>query len=143
MAFTNITLKRGSETVHAPVGFSFTTFFFGLFPALFRGDFAAAGLFLLMGILMWIPLIGLIALVAWIFVPAIYNRSFIARKLDQGFEMNPQDEESLAFHQLHQKQIFPLRGNEKQHVIIYAAVAVVGFIVLTGIFSLFMVIADL
>lgn len=80
MAFTKI-LFENPETgaiKSAPAGFSWTTFFFGFFPALFRGD------------IKW----GLIQLVLMIFTAGlsglvfmfIYNKLYIKDLIKKGFK---------------------------------------------------------
>ena len=68
------------------VGFSWTTFFFGVFPALFRGDFLTFLGFLLIimfagaftaGIGSWIILI------AWSFM---YNKYYTTKLIEKGYE---------------------------------------------------------
>ena len=55
MAYTTITFKHPvtTEMKQAPVGFSWTTFFFGLFPAMFRSDWKWAGIQLLCAMFTW------------------------------------------------------------------------------------------
>ena len=66
------------------VGFSWTTFFFGFFVPLFRGD----AVYTLLMVLASICTYGISNLV----FPFFYNKVFIKRLLDKGYE--PYDEES-------------------------------------------------
>jgi len=82
---TAIMLKHPSGvTKVAYEGFSWTCFFFGLFPPLFRGDFKWAGITLLIGILgsflLFIP-----NLVWWIVLSVQYNEWHKNDLLMQGF----------------------------------------------------------
>jgi hypothetical protein len=69
-------------------GFSWTTFFFGMFPALFRGDFSTflfgfLVLFLI-AIFTW-PILGMgapIAMFAWAFM---YNKYYTRKLIQQGY----------------------------------------------------------
>ena len=80
MAFATITFKSKSGSIRkvAPVGFSWTTFFFGFFPALIRGDWKWA-------------LIQLVAslftgFISWIVFCFIYNRLYIQGLIKEGFK---------------------------------------------------------
>ncbi len=76
--FTNpVTL----ETKVAPVGFSWTTLFFGFFPAILRGDFFNA-------IMMGVISVFTFGLAAFIF-PFIYNKMYIRRLITRGFVAAP------------------------------------------------------
>lgn len=75
------------------VGFSWTTFFWGFFPALFRGDWKWA---LIMGIVAFITF-G----ISWLVFPFIYNKLYIRDLLSKGYK--PADEASRSI--LRQKGI--------------------------------------
>ncbi|HEY1856405.1 hypothetical protein [Acidocella sp.] len=69
-------------------GFSWTTFFFGAIPALFRQDFITfIGAFVVMVILGCITFgIGtFVAMVAWAFM---YNKYYTRRLIERGYEFN-------------------------------------------------------
>lgn len=69
MAFDRLILKNPNtgEMKKAPVGYSWTTLFFGFFPALFRADWK------------WAIIIFLVNLVTWGFAAIVF--SFIYNKL--------------------------------------------------------------
>lgn len=80
MAFAALNLEnRNNIQKQAPVGFSWTTFFFGFFPALFRGDWK------------WGMIIGIAAFVTFglsSFIFAFfYNRLYIQDLLNNGFKV--------------------------------------------------------
>ena len=69
----------------APVGFSWTTFFFGPFPALFRGDLKWFIIMLIVGVFtIWIA--------NFIIFGAIYNKRYLVDLMSKGF--TPADEHS-------------------------------------------------
>ena len=90
MAYTTIHFKNPitNEMKQAPVGFSWTTFFFGLFPALFRSDWK------------WAAIMGLCALVTWGFSSIvfcfIYNSLHIKDLVNSGFKAVSIDDNNLA-----------------------------------------------
>ena len=79
MASTTIHLKHPSfeVTKEAPVGFSWTVFFFGPFPPLFRGDWKY-------GIIILIAAIFTLGISNLIFI-FIYNKLYIKSLLDEGY----------------------------------------------------------
>jgi hypothetical protein len=79
MAYNTVTLKNEhtGKTRTAPLGFSWTVFFFGWLPALLRGDWVGF-LVLLLGS---IPTFGLIYVWAWFG----YNNWYARRLLDDGY----------------------------------------------------------
>jgi hypothetical protein len=80
VAFTSIMFENPHTggIKEAPVGFSWTTFFFGFFPALFRGDWKWAVIQLLLALLTF----GLSSLVFMF----IYNRLYIKELVGAGFK---------------------------------------------------------
>jgi hypothetical protein len=73
----------------APVGFSWTTFFFGGFPALFRGDFK------------WFLIQFLVACVTMGFsnlvFAFIYNKLFITGLLERGYKVKSVDGTTVEY----------------------------------------------
>lgn len=81
----NLETPRTGESISGFYGFSWTTFFFGAFPALFRKDFVTfIGMFVVMLILAFITAgIGpCIVSLVWAFM---YNKYFTVNKIKQGF----------------------------------------------------------
>ena len=71
----------------APIGFSWTTFFFGCFPAMFRGDWKWA---VIQFILAFIT-----GGISWLVMPFLYNKLHIKDLLKQGFI--PTDENQCKY----------------------------------------------
>jgi hypothetical protein len=84
MAHAVITLTNGVEVKNAPVGFSWTVFFWGPCPAGLRGDFKWA-VILLIGALLTS---GFTSLVAGFF----YNKLYIKDMLAKGYKVNSMPE---------------------------------------------------
>lgn len=59
------------------VGFSWTTFFFGLFVPLLRGDFKWSAIMLLLAMFTF----G----ISWLVMPFIYNKKYITSLLEKGY----------------------------------------------------------
>ena len=80
MAFTSIIFKNPNTGVmkKAPVGFSWTTFFFGFFPALFRGDWKWAVIQFIIGFIT-------MGLSSFVFM-FIYNKLYIKDLIYSGFK---------------------------------------------------------
>ena len=87
---TKVSLKHKQSGVikAVPVGFSWTTFFFGGFPALLRGDLKWA-------VIMWIVWLaglglsiftfGITSLVFGIVLGVIYNKRYVVERLEEGY----------------------------------------------------------
>lgn len=69
-------------------GFSWTTFFFGGIPALFRGDIITGLIVVVLGILTW-----WIAGVVWAF---FYNKHYTIKLVEKGYAFVGTDEEIAA-----------------------------------------------
>ena len=80
MAYTSIifTNPHTGETREAPVGFSWTTFFFGCFPALFRSDWKWA----IIQFLSYLVTFGL----SWLVFIFIYNKLYIKELVALGYQ---------------------------------------------------------
>ena len=85
MAFATLTLedKKNKIIKEAPVGFSWTTIFFGGFVPLFRGDWPWFFIMLIANVISF----GL----AGILFGFIYNRIYIQNMLKKGFKIKSYD----------------------------------------------------
>ena len=69
-------------------GFSWTTFLFGPFPAMFRGDWLVAiGLFVGAIFLFWIPSI---------IAAFVYNKYYTTRLIERGYVLSDNDDNNKA-----------------------------------------------
>lgn len=83
-----VNASGGLKTVK--VGFSWTTFFFGFFPALFRGDLKWATIMFITALVFGIFTFGLGAWIPGIIFSFIYNKMYIKELLEKGYR--PADE---------------------------------------------------
>jgi hypothetical protein len=73
-------------------GFSWTTFFFGAFPALFRSDFITfIGAFIVL-LALGIFTVGIGAAIVQILFAFFYNKYYTSKLLEGGYEFNDTDE---------------------------------------------------
>ncbi|HZG15340.1 MAG TPA: DUF2628 domain-containing protein [Candidatus Bathyarchaeia archaeon] len=97
-----VTLKNeGGITKVVKVGFSWTTFFFGFFPALFRGDLKWAIIMFIIAAVLGSFTFGIGAWVSGIVFSFIYNKIYIKELIEKGYR--PATEESRTL--LIQRQI--------------------------------------
>ena len=79
MAFATINLERDGLIKEAPVGFSWTTLFFGFFPALIRGDMKWALVMFAIGFFT-------LGFSSFVFC-FIYNRLYIQSLIENGYKV--------------------------------------------------------
>ena len=89
MAYTSIVFKNPNTGAikEAPVGFSWTVFFFGFFPPLFRGDWKWAIIMFLIAMIT----MGLSGLVFMF----IYNKLYIKELIGSGFKAESIGDEDM------------------------------------------------
>lgn len=73
----NLINPKTGEERKAPIGFSWTTLFFGFFPALIRGDWKWS--------LIMLVFTCLTGPISWIVFPFIYNRIYYNESIREGF----------------------------------------------------------
>jgi len=79
VAFATINFQKSGLIKEAPVGFSWTTFFFGFFPALIRGDMK-------WGIIILAANFFTLGIAGFVFA-FIYNRLYIQTLVETGFKI--------------------------------------------------------
>lgn len=67
------------------VGFSWTTFFFGFFPALFRGDLKWAAIMFILSAILGSFTLGIGAWICGIVFSFVYNKIYIKDLLEKGY----------------------------------------------------------
>jgi NADH:ubiquinone oxidoreductase subunit H len=80
MAYAVITLTNGIEIKKAPLGFSWTTFFFGGWPAIFRQDWIVGILSLLINLAT--------SGIAGIIFAFFYNKMYLKSLLEKGYKIH-------------------------------------------------------
>jgi hypothetical protein len=87
----NITLKNDAGlSKQVKVGFSWTTFFFGFFPALFRGDLKWAAIMFVIALAIGSFTFGFGSWISSIVFAFIYNKIYIKELIEKGYK--PADE---------------------------------------------------
>ena len=88
MAYAEVGLSNNlGKYKTAPIGFSWTTLFFGAWPAIFRGDFKWAFIMIISSIFT----LGLSCLV----FPFLYNKLYIKDRIRSGFRLNKNTPDAL------------------------------------------------
>lgn len=87
MAHSHIVFKNPTygSVKRAPVGFSWTTAIFGIWPALFRGDFKWFGIQIGIGMLVGVLTFGSGTIVSFIVFGFIYNKLYIKELVKSGY----------------------------------------------------------
>lgn len=67
-------------------GFSWTSFFFGGFPALFRGDFALGIALIVVSLVLCVMGVGFLNLVISLIWAFVYNRTYTLKLLEKGYQ---------------------------------------------------------
>ncbi|MFD1471009.1 DUF2628 domain-containing protein [Companilactobacillus mishanensis] len=88
----NLTNSNTKDVKQVKVGFSWTTFFFGFIPAIFRWDLKWFLIILIIEIIASIPTLGFGFSVVGIIFSFFYNRLYINDLIKKGYR--PSDEES-------------------------------------------------
>jgi len=70
---------------NAPVGFSWTSLFFGPFPALLRGDYKWAAIIFGAAVVLAIPTVGVGGWVVSIAAGILYNKLYIKELITKGY----------------------------------------------------------
>ncbi|PID05884.1 MULTISPECIES: hypothetical protein [unclassified Sporosarcina] len=90
-----ITLKNDAGlTKSVKVGFSWTTFFFGFFPALFRGDLKWAAIMFILALAAGSFTLGLGAWIPGLVFSFIYNKIYIKDLIERGYRPTDEHAES-------------------------------------------------
>lgn len=88
-----IMLEKNGAIKSAPVGFSWTTFFFGFFVPLFRGDFSWFLIMIITPVIVGM-IAGPVAIVVGPIFSFIYNRSYVTKLFERGWQ--PADEKAAG-----------------------------------------------
>ena len=80
MAFTSVTMSNGVELKKVPLGFSWTTLFFGGWPAIFRQDWLW-GVLLILACLFTYGIAGVVC-------AFFYNKSYAKRLFEKGYRIS-------------------------------------------------------
>lgn len=78
---------RTGQVRAAPVGFSWTMFFFGFFPPLFRGDWKWFAITFVGGIFLAIISAGFLGWIPGIIGAFIWNKSYLEGLVENGFQL--------------------------------------------------------
>lgn len=91
-----VSLKNSAGvSKNVKVGFSWTTFFFGFFPALIRGDLKWAIIMLILSVTVGIFTIGFGAWIPGIIFSFVYNKIYIKELLEKGYAPENESVESI------------------------------------------------
>lgn len=88
----HIRLTKNALIKEVKVGFSWTTFFFGFFPALFRGDIKWASIMFIGSLILGSFTYGIGTWILWIVFSFMYNKLYIRELIEKGWV--PADEVS-------------------------------------------------
>ena len=128
MTTTRIFLTGAGRAITAPVGFSVTVLLFGPVVALLRRDWQAALIFsVVQAMLLTLGMTFLFAIFSFAFLPAVYNRTFIARHIFDGYGMTTDDANKTLPLCLKRLEPLPLYGDEPKAFAVSCGVIIAAF----------------
>ena len=89
MAFDTAILQNPNtgQIKEAPIGFSWTMFFFGIFPPLFRGDWKWFCIILGLGLLFGLATFGLLGGLPGFVGAFVWNKSYLTGLIEKGYRV--------------------------------------------------------
>lgn len=94
--FINLSNPKTNVIKQCKIGFSWTVFFFGFFPTIFRGDWKWLIAMLVVDVILGFPSFGIASCIANIIFAFIYNKLYITDLLNAGYQpVNDSDEQIL------------------------------------------------
>ena len=89
MAFDTVIVEnpRTGQLRSAPVGFSWTMFFFGFFAPLFRGDWKWGIILFILGVLFTVMSAGFVGWLPGVVGAFMWNKSYLNRLISDGFQI--------------------------------------------------------
>jgi hypothetical protein len=90
VAHSTITFKHPTfgTIKNAPVGFSWTTLFFGFWPALLRGDYKWAGINFGVAVVISMVTLGFGSIVSNLVFAVFYNKMYVKELLGRGYQLD-------------------------------------------------------
>ncbi|GAO99810.1 hypothetical protein [Fructobacillus ficulneus] len=93
--FVNLFNPYTHQRKQAKLGYSWTTFFFGCLPALFRGHFLWFFIGLLVLLIFGLETIGIVPGLYGIVMGFFYNKIYVKHLIKKGFQPATQEDENL------------------------------------------------
>lgn len=101
--------KKG-KIKDSPIGFSWTTLIFGIWPALLRGDFLGALVILIISAMTGFN--PMLYVLTSVLISIFYNYTYINRKINSGYELPTDNSKELLKKHGYDVNVIPINGGD-------------------------------